>query len=97
LPELEAKEKQLQEILTALGVEENGAKNEWSKSLDLDRTIVALKFGVALTAAWGDSLPVKALQAIKTAMEHLAKARKELTPLFGNTDAKPAPTPEAPR
>jgi hypothetical protein len=84
LRDLEAKEKQLQEIVAALGFDENGFKNEWSEKVDLDRTVVALKLGVALASAWGDSVPEKALHDIKTAMEHLAKATKALRPLVVN-------------
>lgn len=81
LNELERKEAMLNEILAALGVEQNGAITEWSKKVDIERTVKALKLGVALSASWGDPSPERALQSIKQAMDHLTSANKALKPL----------------
>jgi hypothetical protein len=81
LHDLEEKEKQLNEILAALGVEQNGVICEWSKKADIDETIKALKLGVALKDKWGEPLPVKALDGIKAAIGHLTNASKALKPL----------------
>jgi hypothetical protein len=68
-------------LLCTLNVEENGAMVEWSQKIDMKRTIVALRTGVALSSRWGSTLPKAALESIVKSMEYLDSARKALHPL----------------